>query len=368
MAKKYRVGIIGHTGRGGYGHGLDRVWKVIPGASIVGVADPNEKARAAKVKSLGAAKGFSDYRKMLDETKPQIVSICQRHLDQHRDMVLECARRGIHMYMEKPMCRDLTEADQMVKACEQHKVKLAIAYQTRYSPKIQVVRDIVFSGKIGKVLEVRGRGKEDRRGGGEDLWVLGSHIMNLVHVFAGEANWCYSNVSEGGKPVTKKHVKNGNEGIGPLAGDSLTAVYGHDEGVTSYFASTRGMAGNPRRFGLQILGSKGMIDIVTGYLPKVNYLPDPSWSPGRSGKKWIPVSSAGIGKPEPLGKLAYGAGNTAAVKDLIGAIEEDRQPEASIYEARTSTEMIIAVFESHRLGRAVDMPLKNRKHPLTMLS
>lgn len=367
LAKKYRIGVIGHTGRGGYGHGLDRVWKFIPGCSIVGVADANDGGLAAKVKQLGAPKGFSDYRKMLDVTKPQIVSICQRHLDQHKDMVLEVARRGIHMYMEKPMCRDLAEADEMVKACEKHKVKLAIAYQTRYSPKIQVVRDLIFGGKIGKLLELRGRGKEDRRGGGEDLWVLGSHVLNLVHQFGGEANWCYANVWQGGKPVTKAHVKNGSEGIGPLAGDSLTAVYGHDDGVTSYFASTKNMAGNPRRFGLQILGSKGMIDIVTGYLPQVNYLPDPSWSPGRSGKKWIPVSSAGVGKPEPLTKLTSDAGNIAACKDLIGAIEEDRQPEASIYEARTSTEMIIGVFESHRMGRAVDMPLKNRKHPLTLL-
>ena len=42
-AKKYRVGVIGHTGRGGYGHGLDRVWRDIPQAEIVGVADPDPK-------------------------------------------------------------------------------------------------------------------------------------------------------------------------------------------------------------------------------------------------------------------------------------------------------------------------------------
>ena len=58
-------------------------------------------------------------------------------------------------------------------------------------------------------------------------------------------------------------------------------------------------------------------------------------------------------------------GNVAAVKDLIQAIEQSRQPLANIYEARKTVEMIAAVFESHRLGRAVDIPLRNRKNPLT---
>ena len=61
------------------------------------------------------------------------------------------------------------------------------------------------------------------------------------------------------------------------------------------------------------------------------------------------------------------AGNVAAVKDLIAAIEENRQPKCSVYEARGATEMIVACFESQRVGRPVPLPLVNRKNPLTML-
>ena len=80
---KYRVGVIGHTGKGNYGHGLDTVWAHLSNCEIVGVADADESGLKSAVKRLGAKQGYADYRKMLDEAKPQIVSIGPRWLDQH---------------------------------------------------------------------------------------------------------------------------------------------------------------------------------------------------------------------------------------------------------------------------------------------
>jgi predicted dehydrogenase len=114
---KYRAAVVGHTGRGDYGHGLDRVWLDVPDTTIVAVADADPQGLAAAVKRLGGPKGFADYRRMLDEVKPDLVSICPRWLDEHRDMVVAAAERGVRgIYMEKPMCRTLAEADQMVAA------------------------------------------------------------------------------------------------------------------------------------------------------------------------------------------------------------------------------------------------------------
>jgi predicted dehydrogenase len=173
-------------------------------------------------------------------------------------------------------------------------------------------------------------------------------------------------VQQSSRPITKADVKEGAEGIGPLAGDDVSAMYELEGGVKAYFASRRNAAGG--RFGLQILGSKGAIDLVTGSLPAAHLLPDPMWSPGRSGKSWIPISSAGVGEPEPL-KWGSGQaeGNIAACLDLIAAIEEDRLPECSMYEGRTTVEMIAAVFESQRQGKPVAIPLATRKNPLTLL-
>ena len=367
MATKYRIGVIGHTGRGNYGHGIGNVWLEMPGCEIVAVADANAEGLADQVKKLRAPKGYPDYLKMLDEAKPDIVSICPRWLDQHRDMVVAAAERGIHMYMEKPMCRDLVEADAMVAACEKRNVKFTIGFQTRYGPAMRVIRDLIDDGKIGRVLELRGRGKEDRRGGGEDLWVLGSHIMNLMHFFGGEPTWCFAQALQDGRRVGKSDVYDGKEGIGPLAADQVNAMYGMDDGVTAYFATHRNQGGGSRRFGLQIFGSKGVIEVQTGYVPNAFYLGDDKWSPGRSGSRWQPISSAGIGRPEPITEGGAHPGNVAACTDLISAIEEDREPELSIYDARMTVEMIAAVFESHRVDGPVSFPLKNRKNPLTML-
>ncbi|MGE0607884.1 MAG: Gfo/Idh/MocA family protein, partial [Pirellulales bacterium] len=347
MPKTYRAAVIGRTGKGDYGHGVDTVWKELPNVELLAVADDNKEGLAKAAQRLSLTKAYADYRQMLDEIKPDIVGIGPRWIDQHRDMVLAAAERGIHIYMEKPFCRSLEEADEIVAACERTHVKLAIAHQTHYSPKTAVVKQLLAEGKLGRVLEYRGRGKEDAsRGGGEDLWVLGSHVMDLIRHLGGEPTWCQSIVLQKGQPIQKSDVKDGNEGIGPLAGDEVHATYGLASGAIARFDSVRGAGAKLSRFGLQIYGSNGVLEIVTGSLPSVKFLDDGSWSPGRSGAQWQNVSSAGIGQPEPLADGGLGGGNVMAVQDLIAAIEEDRQPLCGIYEGRGSVEMIAAIFES----------------------
>ena len=367
MSKKYRVAVIGSTGRGNYGHSLDTAWLDVADTEVVAVADQNKTGLAAAARRVKVSQTFTDYRKMLDAVKPDIAAVCPRWIDQHRDMAVAAAERGIHVYMEKPFCRTPAEADEIVAACERTHVKLALAHPTRYSPKLNTLKQLIADGKIGRVLEYRGRGKEDRRGGAEDLWVLGTHVMDMIRVIGGHPKWCYATLTEDGKPVTKQHVVDGPEGIGPLAGDVLQAKFGMPDGTTAYFASRRNARGNPTRYALQIFGTAGVIEVLEAPMPSVKFLADPAWSPGRSGAKWQDVSSAGIDKPEPLSGKEYTARHYQAILDFLKAIEEDRQPLDGVYEARGVTEMIVAVFESHRLGGPVKLPLKNRQNPLTML-
>lgn len=88
MQRQYRIAVIGHTGRGNYGHFIDRAWLQIPGCRVVAVADPDAEGRAQAVKRTRAERGFADYRQMLDTVRPDIVSIAPRWLDQHHDMIL----------------------------------------------------------------------------------------------------------------------------------------------------------------------------------------------------------------------------------------------------------------------------------------
>lgn len=367
LRRRYRVAVIGRTGRGDYGHGIDVVWKDIDQAELVAVADEDPAGRAAAARRLGVPRAYADYREMLERERPDIVSVAPRWLDGHRDMVVACAEAGSHVFLEKPMCRTLAEADEMIAAMERRGLKLAIAHQNRYSPTLERVQEILAEGRLGDLLELRGRGKEDHRGGGEDLMVLGTHIMDLMRLLAGDPQWCLARVLEDRQPVTRRHVREGAEGIGPLAGDEIHAMYGLPGKVTGYFSTLRARHGASARFGLHVYGTKGVLAITAGSL-LAWYLDDPSWLPGQGGRGWVPVTSAGIGRPEPLKNERVGSlGNRRIALDLIRAIETDTQPRGSAYDGRWALEMIMAVYESHRLGGPVALPLKNRRHPLELL-
>src|SRR4030042_2373582 len=146
---KYKVAVIGMTGRGNYGHGLDVVWNDIEQAEVVAVADPDPQGRADAAKRLKAPKSCADYRQMLEKERPQIVSVAPRWLDCHRDMVLACAEFGCHVLLEKPMCQSLEQADEMVAAFEKRNLKLAVAHQTRYSPALVHVQKAIAGGTLG---------------------------------------------------------------------------------------------------------------------------------------------------------------------------------------------------------------------------
>jgi predicted dehydrogenase len=367
VAKKFRVAVIGSTGRGDYGHGFDTVWPRIPQAEVVAVADDNDAGRAAAIRKTGAKAAYADYRVMLEKERPEVVAIATRWLDQHHAMVLACTEFGCHIVMEKPFCRTLEEADEMVRAIEMRHLKLAIGHLASYSPITDMAKKLVGNGEIGEVLEARARGKEDPRGGGEDFWVLGSHLVNLLRIFLGNPSSCFASVSLEGRPVAKEDVHEGAEGIGPLAGDCVNADYAFGPHRRGYVATQQNRAGRPSRFAVQIFGSKGILEVLTGYLEPAHILKDSSWSPGRSDAKWQPVSSAGIGKPEPITADGHEGGNVATILDLFDAIQSGRQPKCNVYDARWTIEMLAAAFESHRTGRPVQFPLKTRKNPLTLI-
>ncbi|HWA98079.1 MAG TPA: Gfo/Idh/MocA family oxidoreductase [Pirellulales bacterium] len=368
MADKFRAAVIGSTGRGNYGHGLDVVWRDIADAELVAVADDNPAGLAAALVRLKLTAGYTDYRKLLDEVKPDVVSIAPRWIDRHHEMAMACLERGIHVYMEKPFCRTLAEADEIVDTCDRTHTKLVTAHQTAYSPRVDVAKKLIADGKIGDVLEYRGRGKEDRRGGGEDLWVLGTHIMGLIRIFGGDPLWCFGRVSQSGQPITAANVTDGPEGIGLLAGDDVRAMYGMPDGTTAYFASRRHAGGHKARFGLQIFGTQGAIEIATGHMtPTVKYLPDPSWMSTSSGEGWLEVTTAGIGQPEPIPDGGLHGGNILAINDLLAAVRENREPRGNAREARGNTQMIVAVFASQVAGGPVTLPLSDRGDPLAKL-
>jgi predicted dehydrogenase len=362
--KKYRVAVIGRTGKGNYGHDLDGVWLKCDRAELVAVADENEAGRAQAAKKLGVTAAYADYRQMLEKEKPQIVSVADRWLDCHHPMVLACAEHGASIFLEKPIAQTLQQADEMVEACRTHHVKCAIAHQTRYSPRLKVIKDLITDGRIGDVLEVRGHGKEDPRGGGQDMMVLGTHAFDLMRYLIGNPRWCMSRIQTEWRKAVAGDVREGGEQMRWIVGDHIAAYFGFGGVATGSFHTHRAKDGVGSRYWLEIRGSKGVIHVGYGILPPAYLCEDPSGMFGRSKKPWQEITSAGAGKPETVEAKAIGNGNILIVNDLIEAIEKDRLPIGSIEDGRDALEMIMAVYESHRHERPVDLPLRNRKHPL----
>jgi predicted dehydrogenase len=339
-----------------------------PKLLIVAIADDDPAGRAQAAKRLKVEKTYGDYRAMLVREKPQFVVVAPRWLDGHKDMILACAESGVlGVLCEKPLAPDLASCDAIVDACERSHMKLAMAFQTRYSPHYERIKSLIAEGAIGEVLELRGRGKEDRRGGGEDLMVLGVHILDLCHDLLGEPAWCFAHVTDQGRPVGPTEVRSGAEGIGPLAGDRVDAMFGFKgTRVIAHFATSRPIEPG-RRFGLTICGSKGCIWMSTGWMSPAFHLADPTWI-ATGNVPWSPITIARRDNPEPVAESGLAAGNRAIVADLIQAVETDSQPRTHVRAARTAVEMVLACYASHGRGGLVSLPLADRaQHPLIRL-
>ena len=322
---------------------------------------------AAARERLGVEKGFADYEQMLRETRPDLVAVCPRQPDQHHDMVLAAIDAGVRgLYVEKPFCRSPAEADRIRAACRERRVKLAVAHRNRYHPALPMLKRLVRQGAIGKVLEIRGRGKGDRRGGGEDLCVLGCHVMNLVHYFGGVPQSCSAILRQRGRPVTATDVQPGNEALGPLAGDEVHARYELDGGTIAYFDSIAEDGTRNAGFGLQLIGSDGIIDINCDREPLAYLVAGNPFLPTDRPRAWVPISSAGVGVEEPQSGIVQQLHrHVVPLRDLMDSIESDREPLCDVSEGAMTVEMICAVFASHVLdGASVKIPLSDRRHAL----
>lgn len=359
-ARKYKACIIGDAKNGGYGHSMEVAFSLRPDVAVVGVADPDEEGRTKMGAKAGAQNLYADYREMLEKEKPDVVAVGPRYTTRHKEYVLACAAAGAHGYLEKPIAIDCAEADEMVAAVEAKNLKWAVAYNFRQNPIMTALRKAVVEDRvIGSLLEIRARGKEDHRAGGEDLVVLGTHLFDLMRYFLGDPMWCMSDITQNGKPATTADIREATEPLGPVLGNRVHAMYGFDKGVTGYFSSMKTNEAGAR-WGIDILGNKGIITVRHAVLPVVSWLDDATWAPGTSGKAWQPVP----GVPDLKLEDEASGRHKFIVDDLFDAIENDRIPFTSLQDSRAAHEMIQAVFQSYMDGGKVTMPLEKRAHPL----
>ena len=143
--EKIRVGVIGSGGifRGSHAP----YYEISERAQIVAVADVNEESAKGQAERF-SADTYTDYQSILDREDIDAVDVCT-HPGPHRDIVVAAAQAGKHILVEKPMCRNVGEADEMIAAADEAKVMLQVAYVLRFEPNRMKLKQLLDDGTLG---------------------------------------------------------------------------------------------------------------------------------------------------------------------------------------------------------------------------
>jgi predicted dehydrogenase len=358
---RHRAAIIGATGRGDYGHGLDVIFHNLPNVEVVALADTDEAGRAKAQERTGAKRAYADYHEMLEKEKPTLVSIAPRWTDQHHAMAIASLNAGAHLIMEKPIATTPAESDAILSLAKEKNLRIAVAHQMRLSPSIVALKQAVTDGLIGDLLELRAWGKQDARAGGEDMMVLGTHLFDLLRLIAGDPRWCAARVLWKGREIERSDARQAGEKIGPIAGDDIHAHFGFDNALVGSFTSRASMRDRTAHWGLELVGSKSSARILADIAPRVFILEEAKWSDVGRDAKWLRWEKDQNRSPE---SRTTAAANRRVAEDWLAAISENRDPACSGANAARAVEMVMAIYRASLTRSRVSLPVAQRDHPL----
>lgn len=252
MPKKFKAGIIG-AGKIGFGYTLDPLKNWIsshlqayhshPDFEPVAICDIN-KAKLKTAKSyLPSLRVYASWKEMLKKEKIEILSICvspKLNLEVCESSFLKNIKAAI---LEKPLARDIQAGRRIIRALESKKVIAAVNYFRRWQKTFWDSKDIIHSGKIGKILKVNACYPNG-------IWAGGSHMIDALHYLLGN----FSKVLA----LSKTKVEHIN--------DSIYSVFGYISDIEVYLCGFKKR--NFNIFNIEIWGTEGRI-IISDFGKKV---------------------------------------------------------------------------------------------------
>lgn len=359
--------IIGHTGAGDFGHGVERIFHGLPGIEVVAVADPHEGGRAKARAASGAKRGYADYREMLEKERPALVGIGPRWSGGHHDMAMAALDAGAHLYLEKPFTLTLAEADGILRRARELDRRVAVAHVARCAPNVLRLEKALREGLVGELLEIHTVGKMGSRAGGQDMMVLGLHVFDLARLFAGEVEWCQARIRHQGRtPTIADASESPTDRVGPVVGDDIFAHFAMASGVNVTFRSRAGLEKAAGPFGMEIVGSNGVVRLNSWAVPTLSHLANPNRAGTARTEGWVPWNGGvdPAAEAEFEGLSGYDASHRRVVRDWLQAIDGGREALASGERAMKCIEMAHGVFRAGLTGERVAFPLSERGHPL----
>ncbi len=174
-----------------------------PQCEIAAVCDLDEKLGRRRQKEWSAGYYARDYREIFKDPEVDAVEILAPHRF-HHPMVIEAARAGKHVSVQKPMCISLREADEMIAACREAGVKLKVFENFVFYPPYRKAKELIEAGEIGDPLSINiklGGGvggwwvplktwlwrlDYEECGGGPSVYDDGFHKLSIARWFLGE--------------------------------------------------------------------------------------------------------------------------------------------------------------------------------------
>jgi predicted dehydrogenase len=139
-------------GVGSIGQNHARVYREMEGVDLVGVADQSA-ANATKVGNRLNVPFYTDWEKLLEEQKPDLVS-CAVPTSLHSDVGTKLLERGLNMLIEKPITSTLEQAEKLVALAKKKGVVLAVGHIERFNPAVMELRRRLREGMVGKIYKI----------------------------------------------------------------------------------------------------------------------------------------------------------------------------------------------------------------------
>jgi predicted dehydrogenase len=272
--KKIRIGLIG-TGFMGRTHsnGYNRLQNFFPDLVCTPVLQAVCSRNEASVKAFAAQWGYAsyetDWRKMIARDDIDAVDICTPN-DTHAEIAIAAAAAGKMILCEKPLSRTLAEGEQMVTAIEKAGVANTVWYNYRRLPAVSLAKQIIDSGKLGKIFHYRANFLQDWTispdlpQGGAGTWRLdveaaGSGVTGdlLAHCIdtAMWLNGGITDVSAMTETFIKQRVHSGTGQVQKVGIDDACIFHCHfDNGSLGLFESTRYARGHKALYTFEING------------------------------------------------------------------------------------------------------------------
>ena len=297
-------------------------------------ADARAGFRAAWRDTWGDIAAYDDYRRMLDEARPDIVCIATRQTH-HAAQIVHAAGAGVRgILCDKPFVTTLAEADAALEACRSGGVAVAYGTEWRWDPAYRMLAERLRDGLVGELRAILAYGAPN-------LIFHGCHWYDIALLLCGDPEplWVSGRVDP---------VADGEPDEGRRLDPPGRAWVGLDNGALLTLLPEGGGRG------FSVIGSAGRLEIVND--ASQAYL----WAAqeGAPATGHLSAAPASLELPRPDAPWPRGA---VLVRDLAQAVRTRGTTQCDVEQVRRATEIGFAVHESHAArGAAVTVPVADR--------